>query len=132
MPSGKAEVFSSTSSSGSIWIVRANGFLGEAEKLARDPNPYAPAVNLLSWQAAELGLKSLAGGHSIPYTHDLKAVMEHLKGNGVLDAQTYAQLQVSVVTVTSSGSYNNLRYPDQNPSFWETRPASETRQRVEA
>src|SRR5437879_3148120 len=106
----------STTSSGSTWITRADGFLDSAGRLAKFADPYAPAVGLLSWQAAELGLKALAEGHGIPYKHDLKIVMEHLKDNDVLDAKTYSELQTYVVTTTSSGSYNNLRYQLSTPS----------------
>ena len=113
-------------------MTRANGFLDSAGRLAKDPDPYAPSVGLLSWQASELGLKALAEGHGIPFKHDLKSVMEHLKDNGVLDPKTLAQLEKYVVTTTSSGSYNNLRYPYENARFWETMPVAETRVRFDA
>jgi hypothetical protein len=113
-------------------MVRADGFIDSARTLVNTPTPYAPGVGLLGWQAAELGLKALSEGHGIPFKHDLKLVIDHLKKNNVLDDPTYGRLQNYVVTVTSSGSYNDLRYPEQNQRFWEEMPPPEIRLRFDA
>jgi len=114
------------------WIIRAKGYLATADAAVSGPEPYAPAIGFLSWQASEDALKALAEGHSIPYSHNLGNVMEHLRDNSILDSKTHTVLLQSVVTVTMSGSYNSLRYPEANPQYWENMSVEEARLRVEA
>src|SRR5437867_213692 len=124
-----------TASTGSVrsnWIARARGFLDAAEKLAKDPESYAPAFELLIWQASELSLKSLTADHNIVFTHDPKEVMDHLKANNILDRMTYNLLQSNVVTVTGSASYAELRYPSENRLYWENISPQETKIRLDA
>ncbi len=51
----------------------------EAEKLANDPRPCAPALKPLTWQASELALKALSVGHNLQLSHDLKGTMDHFE-----------------------------------------------------
>jgi len=113
------------------WLARARGFLDSAKKLERS-RPYAPALKLLTWQAAELALKALQVPHNIGTTHDLRKSMDHLKANRVLDPMAYNLVEDAVVTVTGSESYNELRYPRENKLFWETLTPQEARILVDA
>ena len=97
-----------------------------------DSNPHAPSIAWLAWQAAENSLKALAASHSIPYSHDLDKLMNHVKANNVVRTDTYNDLLAAVQSVTISGSYNALRYPDDNPLFWENMSPEHLKPRVEA
>jgi hypothetical protein len=116
----------------SEWEARARGFVNSANELLSGSRPYAPAIVFLGWQGAELGLKALAVQHNIVYSHDLKRVMDHLRDSNVLDSGSFTQISDWVVTATSSGSYNGLRYPTENAQFWERMPVDQIRQRVDA
>lgn len=116
-----------TGSVDSNFLARARGFLVTAEKLANDPEAFAPAVRLLILQASELALKALSAVHNIKRGHDLKELMDHLKANNAVDGIAWAMLQDQVLTLTSPENYNVLRYPKDNFLFWERMIPQETK-----
>ncbi len=83
----------------------------------------APPIVHLAWQAVENDMKSLAVGHgNIPITHNLGHLMNHLRDSNVLTPTDLSQLSSDMAIVSGSRTYNDARYPENNPSYWYALP----------
>jgi|SRR5208282_5169793 len=87
-----------------------------ATKLLNTSGAAAPIAHL-TWQAVENDMKALVG-HSIPNTHNLGHIMDHLRDSHVLTLTELTQLSSDMAIVSGSRTYNDARYPENNPNYW--------------
>jgi hypothetical protein len=75
---------------------------------------------------------ALCVGHNIPIMHDTSKIMSHIKSNNLLRQSDFDRLAKSVQTVTMSGNYNDIRFPGNNPAFWDNMLPDQIRIRAKA
>ena len=71
---------------------------------------------------AEDSLKALVVGHQDMETHDLGRIMNHLRDNNVLNNNDLSNLSSHAAVVTGSATYNDMRYPDNDPNYSVSQP----------
>lgn len=113
------------------WFNRAGDYVASARTLVNSSGPTAP-IALLAWQGAENDLKSISEGHSIPNTHDLGVIMDHLRSNNLLTPDDITQLSANARVLTGSATYNDTRYPEKNLTYWSSLPSGAIVNVVEA
>lgn len=100
------------------WLKYGQDYLHSAQALLRVSGSAFTPIAHLAWQTVENDLKALAAGHSIPYTHDIGQIMRHLQDNGILSDPEIATIAPHAAAVTGSTTYNANRYPEHNPTYW--------------
>ncbi len=88
----------------------------------------------MAWHGTELSLKALLTKKNTPfdYNHKMSDFMSLIDQNKLVTPPDLAILQSSVQAVTLSGSYTDLRYPGNDPEFWENMPIADQKTRVDA
>lgn len=105
------------------WLNFGRDYLVAARTLANASGAAAPIMHC-AWQAVEDDLKALSVGHTIPTTHDLGEITNHLLANSILKPSDLTQLSSDFSTVTGNSTYSDTKYPDNNPSYWSSLPRS--------
>src|SRR5437016_5040694 len=95
----------------SDWLRFGGDYLSVAKAAVNVTGSAAPLAHL-SWQATENSLKALAVGHSIPMTHDIGKILQHLRDNDMITASEVDHISADLAIVTGSASYNAARYPE--------------------
>jgi HEPN domain-containing protein len=106
------------------WLLKAKGFIENAKLIvehSQATGSRAPGVGWLAWQGAENSLKAVCTGHTLRKSHDLSEVMKHIKANHLINSAELANISAAAQIVTGSATYNNTRYPENNPKWWESR-----------
>ena len=107
------------------------GYIAAGETLANASGAAQPIV-LCAWQGVEDCLKALSVGHTIPQTHDLGRITDHLLANNILKSDDMTQLSSDFSTVTGNSTYSDTKYPDNNPSYWGSLPRSDITNTISA
>lgn len=103
------------------WLNFGGDYLATAKMAYNASGAAAPIVHL-SQQAVENDLKALTVGHSVPITHDLGQVVDHLRFSNVLNESEINQLSSDVAIASGASPYTAARYPGNNPSYWSSLP----------
>ncbi len=106
-----------------------NGF---REVSQPDPSPFVAIEN--AWIGAEDSLKGVLVKDSINWdnrrAHDLQYLIGLIDSNGLATGSQISQLQAGAITIMTSGSYTSYKYPETDPTFYESLTVDEVTKRI--
>lgn len=118
------------------WIWKAHNFIETAKLLVRQidqaTGSIGPGVGLLAWQGTEDSLKAVCVGHTIPFSHDLSKIMEHIRASNLMNEEELGSISKAAKIVTGSATYNDARYPGSNRKWWEKMRENKLKEVTEA